>query len=93
MPPPPWRGLPMAVARGAHLDVVALADAVGAVLRLHVVAGVPVGVEDEDGGGAHQVEAEAARLGGEEEDELLVDRVEIVDQLAALRGGRAAIEA
>ena len=48
-----------------HLDVVPLAYAVRAVLRLHVAARVPVGVEDEDGGGAHQVEAEAARLRGE----------------------------
>ena len=74
------------------LDVVPLADAVRPVLRLHVATRVPVGVKDEHRRRADEVEAEAARLGREQEDELLVDGVERVHQLATLGGGRRAVE-
>ena len=48
-----------------HLDVLPLADAVGAVLRLQVPARVPVGVEDDDLVRGDEVDAEAGRLGRE----------------------------
>lgn len=62
---------------------------------LHVRRRVPVDVEQDEAAGADEVEAHAARLGGEEEGEARAGRgaVEVVDEGLALRGRGRAVQA
>ena len=64
------------------VDRVLLPDPVRAGHRLEVVLRVPVRVEDDDGVGRREVDAEAAGAGGEQEDEVARIRgVEVVHRL------------
>ena len=64
------------------VDRVLLPDPVRARHRLEVVLRVPVRVEDDDGVGRREVDAEAAGAGGEQEDEVARIRgVEVVHRL------------
>ncbi len=70
-----------------------LADAVAAVLRLQVLLGVEVRVKEDDGVGAREVDALAARARRQEEHAVRGVRVEGVDLRAARRLGDAAVDA
>ncbi len=82
-------------ARGeaVHDDGPLLADAVAAVLRLQVLLGVEVGVEEDDGVGTGEVDALAAGAGRQEEDAMVGVRVEGVDLRAARLLRDAAVDA
>ena len=75
------------------VDELLLPDAVAARLRLQVVLRVPVRVEDDHRVRRREVDAEPARAGGEEEDEVLgAGLVEAVHRALALLAGHRAVE-
>ena len=75
-------------------DVLRLADAVHTSLRLEVILGIPVAVEDDDGVRRGQVDAEAARARGEKHQEGgRVRRAEAVDRRLALGAAHPTVEA
>jgi hypothetical protein len=80
--------------KAVDVDQRLLADAVGARHRLQVVLRVPVRVEDDDGVGCGQVDAQPARPRGQQEGKVAgVWRVEVLHGLVAQLGGRGAVEA
>ena len=71
------------------VDVPRLPDPVAPVLRLRVHRRVPVGVVEDDGVGAGEVDADAAGPGRQDEDEVLLVAVEALhERLALLHLGR-----
>mmetsp|Transcript_8505 Transcript_8505/g.28977 ORF Transcript_8505/g.28977 Transcript_8505/m.28977 type:complete len:798 (+) Transcript_8505:345-2738(+) len=77
-----------------HVDLLALADAVRAVLRLEVRLGVPVRVVEDHRVRRLEVDAEAPGARGEEEDKLVrALLVEGVDGVLALLAARVAVDA
>ena len=70
---------------GADLHVVDLAEPIGSIHRLHVEGGVPLWLEDDHLGGRYEVDAEAACLSREEEEEDERVLIEVADAHPPLR--------
>ena len=74
-------------------DGLFLAEAPGALTRLDVRGGVPVGVKEQDAVSAREVDADAADARGEEEEEDGGVAIEVVDHAEALRHRHGAVHA
>lgn len=70
-----------------------LADAVGAILGLQVLLGVPVAVKQDDGVGSGEVDTKAAGAGAEEEEAMVRLGVEGGDLGGAVFGFDGAVDA